>query len=136
MTADDMRQWRAEMCYTQADAAQALGVSLSSVQKYELRTRPLPVPISLACAAIKAGLPPYVAGEIAHENMKPRTQRKPTALYEYNGERLSLWEWSKRTGINQRTLKMRIDCGWPIDDVLTRPRYQRRGKGKGQSLVP
>lgn len=40
---------------------------------------------------------------------------------EYQGERLAIVEWSKRTGITQRTLRSRIESGWPVSKILTTP---------------
>lgn len=61
MTADDLRAWRAEMGFRQTEAAAALGVSLSMLQKYEREASPIPAPLALACAAVKANLEPYKA---------------------------------------------------------------------------
>lgn len=64
MNDHDMRAWRAEMGYSQPEAAAKLGVSLSALQKYErpdLNVRGIPQPVALACSAVKAGLRPYTA---------------------------------------------------------------------------
>ncbi len=71
MSPADFRAWRAALGLTQAQAAAALGVSVSMVKNYEsgfLRRRDahtgelieveIPRAIALACAAIKAGLKP------------------------------------------------------------------------------
>jgi hypothetical protein len=42
-------------------------------------------------------------------------------LIEFRGERLTLSQWSRKTGISCAGLKYRIDARWPIEEVLTRP---------------
>lgn len=79
MTADDLKAWRAAMGerknlgapITQAQAAEMLGLSLSTYQKYELPVRRggqnagrpvnIPGPVALACAALLAGMPAFPA---------------------------------------------------------------------------
>lgn len=39
----------------------------------------------------------------------------------YNGETLSVAEWSRRTGIRYRTILMRLNLGWPPEDVIHKP---------------
>jgi hypothetical protein len=39
----------------------------------------------------------------------------------YQGERLPLAEWSRRTGIKSKTLLARLRCGWTVEQVLTTP---------------
>lgn len=65
MTPDDLKAWRKWLDLTQAQAAQALGVSLSQLSNYEAgrdrwskRPAPIPKAIALACAAISHGLEP------------------------------------------------------------------------------
>lgn len=36
----------------------------------------------------------------------------------YNGERMCVQDWSRRTGINRRTIIDRLNKGWPIEQVL------------------
>ena len=77
MTSDDLKEWRVAMGdkrglgtpITQAQAAEALRLPLSTYQKYELPVRRggindgrpvnIPGPVALACAALLSGLPPY-----------------------------------------------------------------------------
>lgn len=43
-------------------------------------------------------------------------------ILEFNGERLTMVEWSERIGINYGTLIQRIHVrGWPVDKALTAP---------------
>ncbi len=71
MTPDGFRAWRGRMAarlgsYSQADAARALGLSRDMVKRYERHAaqlgvdppHPIPRAISLACAALEAGLEP------------------------------------------------------------------------------
>ena len=60
MTPADMRAWRASMGYTQQQAAQALGVSLRTVKAWEAGFAAPPAFLALACAALAAGLGPWV----------------------------------------------------------------------------
>ena len=66
MTPDQFRQWRKGMGWTQDQAAHALDISKSSVGNFEAGKRredgrPVTIPrtVALACAALKAGIPPY-----------------------------------------------------------------------------
>lgn len=60
MTPADMRAWRASMGYTQQQAAQALGVSLRTIKAWEAGFAAPPAFLGLACAALAAGLGPWV----------------------------------------------------------------------------
>lgn len=67
MTSSDFRAWRRRMRFTQAAAADALGISAGSVELYErgrrrgADPRPVEIPrtVSLACAAIALGITEY-----------------------------------------------------------------------------
>lgn len=66
MTADDFKAWREHMGLSQVKAAEALGISKSSVENYERGARPedgrpvvIPRTVALACAALAFGLPPW-----------------------------------------------------------------------------
>jgi transcriptional regulator with XRE-family HTH domain len=68
MTSNDLKAWQSDMHYTQAQAAEALGVSLATYKDWICgvsRTHRKPVTIdkrtALACAAIVAGLSEYAA---------------------------------------------------------------------------
>ena len=39
----------------------------------------------------------------------------------HNGKTLSLYEWSRETGIGYRVLKRRLKNGWPAEKALTVP---------------
>lgn len=41
-------------------------------------------------------------------------------LYEYNGKKLRLAQWSDETGLPYRTIKQRLKRGWSIEDTLSR----------------
>jgi transcriptional regulator with XRE-family HTH domain len=63
MTPKRFRQWRDGLRLTQAEAAEALGIGLSTLQLYERGRRfeddrPVEIPrtVALACAALEAGL--------------------------------------------------------------------------------
>lgn len=40
---------------------------------------------------------------------------------EYNGLRLTLAEWSERTGLKEGTIRYRLRKNWSVEDALTRP---------------
>lgn len=68
MTSNDLKAWQAHMHYTQAQAADALGVSLATYKDWlngVSRTHGKPVTIDkrtgLACAAISANLSEWCA---------------------------------------------------------------------------
>lgn len=46
--------------------------------------------------------------------------RPPRTLC-YNGERLTMQEWAKRTGVSVSTLTKRLDSGWSVRETLTTP---------------
>lgn len=60
MTPADLRAWRAAMFLTQQQAAEALGVSLRTVKSWESGFAAPPAFLALACAALAAGLGPWV----------------------------------------------------------------------------
>ncbi len=39
----------------------------------------------------------------------------------YKGETLPIAEWSRRTGIKDKTIYMRIQAGWSVEKTLERP---------------
>ena len=39
----------------------------------------------------------------------------------FQGETLTLKQWARNIGINQASLRERIERGWPIEEALTRP---------------
>lgn len=44
--------------------------------------------------------------------------RKNARFVEARGERLTLSEWARRTGVDRRTLAKRLDRGWPPERAL------------------
>ncbi len=66
MTSDDFKAWRKAMGFTQAKAAEALGVSKPTVENYDKGVRrengePVIIPrtVALACAALFHKLEPW-----------------------------------------------------------------------------
>jgi transcriptional regulator with XRE-family HTH domain len=55
MTADDFKAWRERMGLTQQAAAEALGLSLRTVQGYEASVGELSVLVKLACERLESG---------------------------------------------------------------------------------
>jgi len=45
--------------------------------------------------------------------------RKSNRIVEFNGERMTLAEWSRKTGIHQGTIWARLHRGWDISRALT-----------------
>lgn len=39
---------------------------------------------------------------------------------EFNGETLTLSQWSRRTGLAKNTIRNRLGAGWPLQEALTR----------------
>ena len=56
MTPDDFRAWRQRLGLSQSRAAEALGMKIRQIQKYEAGEAAIPRSISLACKAIALGL--------------------------------------------------------------------------------
>jgi hypothetical protein len=46
----------------------------------------------------------------------------------WNGEALTVAEWSARTGIDRCTLVARLECGWTVQRALTEPVDHRKGR--------
>lgn len=55
------------------------------------------------------------------QKAKPKPEPKPKALYEYNGEQLTLTELAKKTGIRQQTLSYRMSRGMSVEDAVNTP---------------
>jgi len=51
-------------------------------------------------------------------------------LLKYNNKEQCITNWSEETGINKKTIKSRIERGWPTEKVLTTPvrKYNKKGK--------
>lgn len=63
---------------------------------------------------------------------QPRNRRN-TRRYTFQGETLTLWEWSDKLGIPHKTLNRRFGDGWDADRALTTPmrRWVTGGSGAG-----
>ena len=59
------------------------------------------------------------------QGINQRTNR----LIEYDGERLTLMQWSRRTGLSKHTISRRLKSGWSVEKTLTTPLHATR---KGQ----
>lgn len=65
--------------------------------------------------------------------MKIQQNNKRSNRYiEFDGETHTISEWSEITGIGKTTIKERLNMGWPIKDVLTKP-IRKRTKGYRKS---
>lgn len=78
MTPEEFKSWRKGMGYTQAEAAAALGIGMSSVRLYEHGKRhedgrPVVIPrtLELACAALAAGIDRYEEGRAPNKAGAP-----------------------------------------------------------------
>lgn len=49
-------------------------------------------------------------------------------LTTFNGETMTLFEWSKKLGISNNTLKARVKYGWPIEKVLSEKVREKKPK--------
>lgn len=54
-----------------------------------------------------------------------RNSKEP-ALIAFNGESLTVKEWSARTGINKASIYFRLGSGWTVEDALTVPNGGKR----------
>ncbi|ACF02479.1 conserved hypothetical protein [Rhodopseudomonas palustris TIE-1] len=54
-------------------------------------------------------------------------------LLTYKGVTKSIAEWSKITGISDACIRKRLHEGWPVDRVLTQPKW-KRVKGKSEQM--
>lgn len=60
----------------------------------------------------------------------PVLENKNTKVYlEFDGERLSLSEWSRKLGIGHSILSRRRSKGWSVEQILTTP-IKKRSKNK------
>lgn len=61
-------------------------------------------------------------GVVLDSNTKRRmSAAKVRHRFTFNGETLSAYEWSIRTGIRSNTIYMRIKNGWSVEKALTTP---------------
>lgn len=80
-----------------------------------------------------AGLDPEAVRERARAvlaSSKPREPKrtKLARLIAFQGEALSVMEWSKRTGISAGTISARLKNGWSVERTLTEPLQPRPGR--------
>ncbi|MGJ3264870.1 MAG: hypothetical protein ACFE0R_16715 [Salinarimonas sp.] len=69
-----------------------------------------------------AGIEPCQARSFAERTIAANDKRSsPRGLVEHNGERRTLDEWARLTGIGRGTLAYRLRTGWPIARALTEP---------------
>ena len=74
-------------------------------------------------------------GDYCAENCKWSTKpeqginQRTNRLIEYDGERLTLMQWSRRTGLSKHTISRRLKSGWSVEKTLTTPLHATR---KGQ----
>lgn len=47
--------------------------------------------------------------------------RKTNRFITFNGERKTLSQWARYTGLNKEAIRYRLDTGWPIEKALTKP---------------
>lgn len=63
MNAATLQLWRKRMGYSQQDACNELGCSITLLEHWEHGSRPVPRYIGLACAALALGMSAYSDGE-------------------------------------------------------------------------
>ena len=80
-----------------------------------------------------------LADETTAENMKasvpatpqfapriPGRRGPPEKLHEHAGEKLTLSEWSARSGISKDTLRIRLGYGWTMTRALAEPVHEKK----------
>lgn len=60
-----------------------------------------------------------------------QNNRTNNRVIEFNGERLTVMQWSERLGIGRHTIVNRLRLGWPIEKVLSPVKHGRSGKPLG-----
>lgn len=64
----------------------------------------------------------YVPGNCRWATRQEQSDNRRTTVWlTFSGERLTLREWSIRTGLNQKTIYDRLRRGWTIQDALSKP---------------
>lgn len=56
----------------------------------------------------------------ANDALQARNRRRNRIL-PFQGKALTMSEWSRHTGIGQRTIQKRLNLGWSIEQTLTTP---------------
>jgi hypothetical protein len=59
--------------------------------------------------------------------------RRTTKIIEFSGEKLSLTEWAKKTGISLSTLRGRLKLGWSIESCFSTSVNKKNTKKEKQS---
>lgn len=97
-----------------------------------------------------AGVEPYdvlrLVSQMIASKEQPPARPKPTSearrernkLYEFDGKRMSLKQWSEHVGISHQTLYSRLHMGWGIERALTErlhpTNYHKTGAGRCSSI--
>lgn len=72
------------------------------------------------------------------ENCKWATQKEQcnnkrgNRLFEYNGEKFTASQWSEKIGISKDLIYGRFKRGWPIEHILTKPKWYRIHDNKNE----
>ena len=61
--------------------------------------------------------------------------RRNNRIVEFNGEALTIAEWSDRTGIKSATIHARLDRGWDIAKALAAPSQKRTFATRGRRMI-
>lgn len=78
----------------------------------------------------------YEPGNIRFVDHRENTNnRSNNVRYEYNGNSMTISEWSRETGLPKTTISGRIAMGWDIKDVMEKPvmqaeRFELNGESK------
>lgn len=65
------------------------------------------------------------------DNLTQQNNKRSSKYLEFNGERLTQAEWSRRMGLSQNIICKRLKKGWSIEKTLTTPRKEQ---GKERSV--
>lgn len=71
----------------------------------------------------------YEPGNCRWATMKEQqNNRKNNRRLTYEGETLTLQQWADRTGLDRKTISMRLDrLGWSVERALTTPSQRKKG---------
>ena len=65
---------------------------------------------------------------------KEKIDKQEIVKLKYNGEYLTLYEWSLKTGIDHHTLRKRYNAGWKTKDIIETPVDKRYSRKKKEAL--
>lgn len=65
--------------------------------------------------------------------LEQANNKRNTRMIEYNGEKKSILEWSKLTGLSTSLIRSRYDRGWTPKEILTIPFGCKRSEIVDQS---